>query len=109
MQAEDTISPAATEPHPLDVAAALIGGRAVLASALGVTSAAIGNWKTRGVPVEHCIAIERASSGAVTCEQLRPDKALDFAYLRTSAKLMRPAMSMMAPAPSPVAAVEGAG
>lgn len=27
----------------------------------------------RPVPAEHCLAIERATHGAVTCEQLRPD------------------------------------
>lgn len=31
-----------------------------------------------------CIAIERESAGAVTCEELRPD--VDWAYLRGTAK-----------------------
>jgi DNA-binding transcriptional regulator YdaS (Cro superfamily) len=31
-------------------------------------------WKHRGrVPAEHCPSIERATQGAVRCEQLRPD------------------------------------
>lgn len=34
------------------------------------------------VPVEQCVPIERYCLGAVTCEELRPDKAEDFAYLR---------------------------
>jgi DNA-binding transcriptional regulator YdaS (Cro superfamily) len=33
-------------------------------------------WKARGsVPVEHCLAIERATEGAVTRRDLRPDDA----------------------------------
>ena len=60
-------------PHPLDQAALLLGGRAVLAERLGVTAAAIGNWKVRGVPIEHCPAIERQTAGAVSRQKLRPD------------------------------------
>jgi hypothetical protein len=30
-------------------------------------------WRKRGIPADRCPAIERATSGAVTCETLRPD------------------------------------
>ncbi len=66
--------------HPLDVAAAAVGDRAAFAKALNVTYATIGNWKSRGTPVDRCIDVEKLSRGAVTCEQLRPD--IDWGYLR---------------------------
>lgn len=55
--------------HPLDRQ----DTRCRIASALKVSRQAISNWKTRGVPVEHCLAIERATSGAVTRQELRPN------------------------------------
>jgi len=59
--------------HPLDEAAACVaGGRNELAERLGVTPSAIGNWKKRGVPVEHCWEIERLTDGRVTRKQLCP-------------------------------------
>lgn len=60
-------------PHPLDKAALVGGGRDALAQVIGVTPAALGNWKARGVPIQRCIAIERATAGAVTRRDLRPD------------------------------------
>lgn len=59
--------------HPLDAAALAGGGRETLAKAIGVTTAALGNWKARGVPIQRCIAIERATHGAVTRRDLRPE------------------------------------
>jgi len=58
---------------PLDKAARLVGGRGALALLLGIKISAIGNWKVRGVPLEHCVPIERATHGAVTRRDLRPD------------------------------------
>lgn len=58
--------------HPLDQAATLLGGRPAMAELLGVTPAAIGNWKSRGVPIEQCPAIERHTSGAISRRHLRP-------------------------------------
>ncbi|MGB7422909.1 MAG: Cro/CI family transcriptional regulator [Comamonas sp.] len=49
-----------------------------MASALGVTMAAIGNWKARGVPVQRCVVIERLTQGAVTRRDLRPDDWRDI-------------------------------
>lgn len=60
------------DPHPLDQASLLVGGRAELAKKLDVTPSAIGNWKKRGVPAEHCPSIEEATGGQVVCERLNP-------------------------------------
>lgn len=39
----------------------------------------------RPVPTERCSDIERATGGLVTCEELRPDLAGHWAYLRGTA------------------------
>jgi DNA-binding transcriptional regulator YdaS (Cro superfamily) len=50
------------------------GGPASLARAIGRSVQTVCNWPLRGnVPAEHCPAIERATNGAVRCEDLRPD------------------------------------
>lgn len=52
----------------------VVGGVSRLAEMVGVSSSAPSMWKARGrVPVEHCAAIERATAGAVTRRDLRPD------------------------------------
>lgn len=53
-----------------------------LADEIGVPAPLISQWRrgVRPVPAERCPAIERATGGAVTCEELRPD--VDWAYLR---------------------------
>ena len=60
------------------------GGGMQLAHAIGVSPVIISQWKTgaRQVPAERCPAIERATNGAVRCEELRPD--VDWAYLRAT-------------------------
>lgn len=62
-------------PHPIDVAADCVGSQSALASRLGVTKAAVHQWKLKGrqVPLEHCAAIEAATGGKVTRRELRPD------------------------------------
>ena len=59
--------------HALDRAALAAGGRGNLSQVLDVTLGALGNWKIRGVPIERCYAIERATNGAVTRRDLRPE------------------------------------
>ena len=54
-------------------AEAIVGGRVALAAVCKVGSMAISQWKRRGVPIEHCVVIERATEGAVTRRDLRPD------------------------------------
>lgn len=60
------------------------GGGMQLARAVGVSQVLISLWKTgaRQVPAEHCPSIEKATGGAVRCEDLRPD--VDWAYLRST-------------------------
>jgi DNA-binding transcriptional regulator YdaS (Cro superfamily) len=55
--------------HPLDRP----NVRAQISSALGVSTQAITNWKSVGVPAIHCLTIERATNGVVTRQELRPD------------------------------------
>ena len=58
-----------------------LGGQSILARSIGVVPQVVNNWLARGnVPADHCPAIERATKGAVRCEDLRPD--VDWAYLR---------------------------
>ncbi|WP_307608418.1 helix-turn-helix domain-containing protein [Variovorax boronicumulans] len=56
-------------------AAEKVGGQASLARLLDVKPPTVNQWVKgeRQVPAEQCPAIERATSGAVRCEELRPD------------------------------------
>lgn len=57
-------------------AAELLGGQAAVALACGFPDRRhVWPWfnTDRRVPAEHCPAIERATAGAVRCEELRPD------------------------------------
>lgn len=57
-------------------------GQAALARLIGVAPPTVNQWVSghRQVPAERCPEIEKATHGAVTCEELRPD--VDWAYLR---------------------------
>lgn len=44
-----------------------------LASSLGISQSAISQWVKRGVPAERVPAVVRATKGAVTAHELRPD------------------------------------
>lgn len=51
-----------------------MGGFGELAQRIGVSRSAPSMWKARGTtPAEYCAAIERATAGAVTRADLRPD------------------------------------
>lgn len=56
-------------------AAKQVGGQAQLAKHIGVTPAAISQVVSgnRRLPPDRCPSVERATSGKVTVEQLRPD------------------------------------
>lgn len=57
------------------------GRAAELARALRISPTLITQWASiRQVPAERCPAIERATGGQVSCEDLRPD--VDWAVLR---------------------------
>lgn len=85
LKVQKTYTPAMNE-HPIDVAAGLLGSQAALASALGVSRAAVPQWKEAGrrIPAEHCPKIERLTGGKVTCEQLRPDMEWEVLRLQTA-------------------------
>lgn len=69
----------------LKTAEAVIGSQSALAKAIDVAPQVVNNWHRRGnVPADYCPAIERATQGQVTCEELRPD--VDWGYLRESAQ-----------------------
>ena len=54
------------------------------AKELGVHQTAVSQWIAGRVPLDRCVQIERLTNAAVTCEDLRPDLADYFAYLRES-------------------------
>lgn len=64
---------------PIERAIEKVGSASALAAALQVSAAAVGQWKSgeRRIPAERCPEIERATGGAVRCEDLRPDVAWD--------------------------------
>ncbi|WP_323120012.1 transcriptional regulator [Burkholderia alba] len=53
----------------------LVGGKAALARLLGVKPPTVQQWANgaRPVAVDRCVAIERATKGAVSRIELRPD------------------------------------
>jgi DNA-binding transcriptional regulator YdaS (Cro superfamily) len=58
----------------LNRACTLLGSQETLAAVLGIRSPSISGWRRAGaVPPDRCAEIERATGGAVTCEELRPD------------------------------------
>ena len=67
----------ATPFPPIERTIAVVGSATALALRLGVTPAAVGQWKSgeRRVPAERCPEIERETGRAVRCEELRPDVA----------------------------------
>lgn len=65
--------------------------RRVVASRCGISSDYLYQVLTRrknGLAAELCIEIEKATSGAVRCEDLRPD--VDWAYLRGTHPIQTP-------------------
>lgn len=71
--------------RPMIRAAKVVGSQMRLSLLIGVSRSAISQWVTGSarVPIRHCPAIERATDGAVRCEELRPDVA--WQVLRTPA------------------------
>lgn len=80
---------------PIQRACDVVGGQARLAASLSVTPAAVHQWVRgiRRVPTDRCADIEKATAGAVTCEQLRPDKLDYWAFLRGSRSTNGPCQS----------------
>lgn len=68
---------------PVERAIRLVGGLSAMARVLDIRNyQVIQQWIKSRVPAERCPDIERATNGAVRCEELRPD--VDWAYLRGS-------------------------
>ena len=87
--------------HIIDTAARAVGNMSSLAAKLGVTKAAVWQWKKDGrkIPIEHCVPIERATGGAVTRCDLRPDDWRDiWPELADSQEKQAPALTQQAPA-----------
>lgn len=61
--------------HPIEKAAEIAGSEKALADWLGVTKAAVWQWKQQGrkTPIAHCSVIEAKTHCAVTRRDLRPD------------------------------------
>lgn len=58
----------------LDKAVKAAGGTSALAKKIGVTQAAVSNWKKRkSIPADRVLAIEAATEGAVSRHELRSD------------------------------------
>jgi DNA-binding transcriptional regulator YdaS (Cro superfamily) len=52
----------------------LLDGVTSVSRLCGVKPPSVWEWKQRGsIPIEHCATIERATGGAVTRKDLRPD------------------------------------
>lgn len=48
------------------------GGLYKLAALLGVSPQAVVNWRSRGIPIGKCAAVETFTRGAVTRAEMRP-------------------------------------
>ena len=59
----------------LEKAIALLGGQSALGRALGIKQQLVWNWlnRTRKVPAEYAIPIEKATDGRISRHQIRPD------------------------------------
>ena len=65
---------AATMLAAIQRAIEILGSQAQLAKACNQKPQAVTRWlRTGKVPANHCLAIEVATKGAVTCQDLRPD------------------------------------
>lgn len=69
-------------------AAKCVGSQATLARLIDVTPPTVNQWVKgiRRVPAELCPVIERATEGAVRCEDLRPDVAWDVLRMQSGAE-----------------------
>jgi DNA-binding transcriptional regulator YdaS (Cro superfamily) len=63
------------------------GRQAALAGHLCIKQPQVAAWvsQKRPIPLEHCPLIQAFTEGAVTCEELRPDRVEYFALIRAQA------------------------
>jgi DNA-binding transcriptional regulator YdaS (Cro superfamily) len=52
-----------------------LGGTSKVARMAGVSAPTAHAYRSRGIPPERCVAIERATAGRWTVERIRPDTA----------------------------------
>jgi DNA-binding transcriptional regulator YdaS (Cro superfamily) len=90
-------APDTTPPSAIVRACKACGSAAMLASAIGKSQQFVSQMVTgnRPVPAELCPVIERATGGAVRCEDLRPDVAWDVLRAQTAP------MPVKGPVPEP--------
>lgn len=48
-------------------------GLTKLAEMIDASPSQVSNWRSRGAPIDKCLAIEKATNGQVTRKDLRPD------------------------------------
>lgn len=74
------------------------GRQSALAAHLGIKQPTVADWVSgkKQVALDHCPAIQAFTEGAVTCEELRPDKADYFALIRAQARATAPPAAMAA-------------
>lgn len=63
---------------PLEKAILILGNRSQLAKKIGITPWAVSRWDVNQPPKKRCLAIEAATDGQVTAEELRPDINWDY-------------------------------
>ena len=68
-----------TTDQAIALAAAIVGGKGILCTKLGVHRQAIHNWKKARVPLNRALEIEKLTEGRVTLGMLRPDYDTDRA------------------------------
>lgn len=59
--------------NAIDIAARNFNSLTEFAAELGVSIQSVVNWRSRGVPLDQCAAVEKASKGAVRRWDLRPN------------------------------------
>ena len=70
---------------PIIRAVHIAGSQKRLSELVGCSEQTVSAWiKRESIPAERCPDIERATNGAVTCEELRPDLSDQWAYLRST-------------------------
>lgn len=60
---------------PIERAVQYAGGISALATLIGVRPPTVHEWKTgvRPVPIKRCVGINKATNGAITLQELRPN------------------------------------
>lgn len=68
----------------IDKIANIVGSQAKIAEKLGVNKMTVSQWKTRGVPAERVLDLEKLSG--VPCWDIRPDLYEEARFKKTARK-----------------------